>query len=104
MDLLYYNHQIRDELSGARQYIEKAMEDKQTYPTRARMYVEMSASELAHAGNLFKMFEECYKELYDDKETNESFKFFLDKFRSEVVQMYTQEAANVRYLHELYTK
>lgn len=52
MDLLYFNRQIRDELQGARHYVQCAMEIKQSYPQRARVFIDMSLAELNHASSL----------------------------------------------------
>ena len=103
MDILYFNRQIRDELQGARHYVQCAMEIKQSYPQRARVFIDMSLAELNHASSLQKMFEEVYTDTYDHT-SDEMFRKFLDDFHSEVVDMYSEEASNIKYMHDMYTK
>lgn len=103
MDLFYFNRQMRDELHGAKNYIQMAMECKQANPTRARMFVDMSSAELSHATNLQKMFEDAQTTIYNQT-NDESFREFLNDFHTEVVGMYSEETSNIKYMHEMYGK
>lgn len=49
------------------------------------------------------MFEEVYTDTYDHT-SDEMFRKFLDDFHSEVVDMYSEEASNIKYMHDMYTK
>ena len=56
MDAQYFKDNISDELDGATCYIKRAIEIKGMSPDWAKMFVDMSATELDHAAKLWKMF------------------------------------------------
>lgn len=62
MTLTYLKEQIKEELDGARQYIEKAIEAKISRPAWSRMFVSMADAETDHAVNLMKMMENLIRE------------------------------------------
>ena len=67
MDIKYFKEQIHEELEGAKQYIEKAIEAKIDRPAWSRTFALMADAEAEHAGNLMKMME-CY--IRDMKKNN----------------------------------
>ena len=61
MDVNYFKEHIREELDGARDYIEKAIESKISHPTWVGQFVKMADMEADHAGALMKMLETCIR-------------------------------------------
>ena len=56
LDIQYYTLKMDDELKGATEYIQRAINCKKSKPDHAKLYVSMSDGELEHASNLMKMF------------------------------------------------
>lgn len=99
--LEYFHEQIKDELEGAKRYIQMAMESKASHPAWAKMFVDMSAAELNHASNLYKMFSEeadnlkrAYKEMPE----------WLDNIIHDTNVHYSECYAKVKYMHDAYNK
>lgn len=61
MTLSYFKKQIIEELDGAKEYIEKAIEVKPQHPRWSMCFSKMADMEADHAGNLMKMLEESIK-------------------------------------------
>lgn len=61
MTLEYFKKQIHEELDGAKEYIERAIESKINHPTWVSKFSQMADMEASHAANLMKMLEECIK-------------------------------------------
>jgi hypothetical protein len=59
MTLKYFKDQIHEELMGAREYIEKAIEVKPNHRVWSITFAKMADMEASHAANLMKMLEEC---------------------------------------------
>ena len=101
MDAYYFKEHIIDELDGAKHYIEKAVECKADgFTPWAEMFKKMSAAELEHAENLFKMFNDYYKQ-FDDKPDLRS---YMEPFREELTCDYLRYSSQIKYMHEMYTK
>lgn len=101
MDLNYFKEHIEEELCGAKEYIKNAVEVKPMNQSWSKMLVEMSAAELSHANNLYKMFQEYYKVLTDSyKETPK----YIKEINSCVQDLYTEMYSSVKYMHDLYAK
>lgn len=101
MDLCYLKDQICDELHGAKDYIKHAFEIRPMAPTWAKSLVAMSATELEHATMLYKMFEEYHAKLvetYGEDKMPE----YLEELIEEIVDLYTEKSAKVKYLHDMY--
>ena len=99
--LEYFRDKLKDELCGAKDYVKMALESKTTHPAWAKMYLDMSAAELNHATNLYKMSDEYYREVISSyKEVPEYIKNVWD----EIVSMYAEKSAKVKYMHEMYNK
>ena len=101
MDAYYFKDQIFDELDGAKCYIVKATECKTDgFSSWAKTFVEMSKMELDHAENLFKMFNEYYKQ-FDNRPDLRS---YMEPFREELVSDYLRYSSQIKYMHEMYNK
>lgn len=57
MDLNYFKEHIHEELTGAKEYIDSAIEAKINHPAWSRQFVVMADAEADHAGNLMRMLE-----------------------------------------------
>lgn len=101
MNLDYFKEAIFDELHGAEDYIKNAIEIKPMNPSWSKMLVEMSAAELSHAANLFKMYQEYYKLLTD---SYKEVPMAMQEFNKDIVDNYTAKASKVRHIHDLYAK
>ncbi len=95
MDILYYNNQIRDELDGACDYIQRAISCKDTNSDRASTFAKMSEMELDHASKLLDMF----KEDYSKEATSDS---IYSQIKQLLLNMYAESYAKVKYMQELY--
>lgn len=95
MDILYYNNQIRDELDGACDYIQRAIDCKDTNSDRASTFAKMSEMELDHASKLLDMF----KEDYNKEDTSDS---IYPQIKQLLLNMYAESYAKVIHMQELY--
>ena len=95
MDILYYNNQIRDELDGACDYIQRAIDCKGTNSNHASTFAKMSEMELEHASELLGMF----KEDYSKEATSDS---IYPQIKQLLLNMYAESYAKVKYMQELY--
>lgn len=95
MDILYYNNQIRDELDGACDYIQRAITCKDTNSDRASTFAKMSEMELDHASKLLDMF----KEDYNKEDTSDS---IYPQIKQLLLNMYAEYYAKVTHMQELY--
>lgn len=98
MDAKYFKDQICDELTGAKCYIKKAIELKPMTPAWSKMLVEMSAAELKHAEYLYKMFGEYYQQMSNTYSTVPQ---YIQDIRAEIADMYAEETAKVKLMHEM---
>lgn len=102
MNIEYFKDQIKDELDGARCYIKNAIEIKAMNQSWAKTFMEMSAAELTHATNLYKMFEEYYGII--SKSYEKGVPDYIEKTRNEIVDMYTECGAKIKYMHEMFSR
>ena len=98
MDAKYFKDQICDELKGAKCYIKKAIELKPMAPAWTKMLVEMSGAELRHAEYLNKMFGEYYQQMANTYKTVPQ---YIQDIYAEVTDMYTEEVAKIKLMHEM---
>lgn len=101
MNVEYFEHQICDELKGAKDYIKRAIEIKPMNPSWASNLVEMSSAELKHADSLYKMFNEYYDKLSAGYTNAPD---YLVETRNRIIDTYMDESVKVKYLHELYAR
>ena len=102
MSLEFFKDHICEELHSAKEYIKLAIEKRSTNPDWAKMLVNMSAEELSHATNFYKMFEEYYTEV--TKAYGANVPEYLSEMSDEITDIYTEKASKVKYLHEMYVK
>lgn len=99
--LEYFKKLMWEELDGAKEYIKLALEFKATYPEWGKMFLDMSAAELNHATNIYKMAEKSYHETAGAyKEVPE---YVKDMWEC-IVDKYASCSAKVKYMHEMYNK
>ena len=105
MTISEFRAEICDELEGACNYIKRAIAIRMSYPAWAKRYAEMSAAELEHASNLYKMFEEYFENVIKDFSENQRAAMpWLSEARNEIVEMYTDKYHKVKTMHELFNK
>ena len=99
MDLQYFECQIADELKGAKDYIQKAIEIKPMTAKWGKTFYEMSVQEMSHAENLYSMFNEyCSKVTGAFDEVPE----YISDIQSSIVKMYTQEMTCIKIMQSIY--
>lgn len=101
MDLEYFKEQIEDELHGAKCYAKNAIEIKAMSPNWANKFLEMSATELNHATNLYNMAQEYHKKISES--FNEVPKYIDDTWKY-IADIYADKSAKVKYIHDMYNK
>ncbi len=101
MDAQYFKNNISDELDGATCYVKRAIEIKAMSPDWAKMFLDMSATELDHATKLWKMFEQYYKIVADKYKTVPE---YIEELYNEASEEYAERSAKVKYMHEMYNK
>lgn len=98
LDLEYFKCQIEDELEGAMQYAQYALETKSKHSDWSKMFVEMGNAEIQHADDLWKMFEEYYNSITEAyREVPQNFKDTYDC----VISYYTENRAKAKYMLSL---
>ena len=98
MDIRYFKDQIKEELEGAQNYIELALEHRATSPDWATHFVEMSAAELDHADQLYTIWNEYCSKNYPDSN------LVIDEWKVCITDMFVDGVANVKSMHEFYNK
>ena len=104
MNLQYFHDQICEELHGAKDYIVNAMEIRAMDQNWSSLLVAMSAAELSHADNLYKMFEQYYALIAKSYSTPDKVPDYLSDMRDKIAKLYTTESATIKYMHETYKK
>lgn len=100
MNVCYYTLKIKDELDGAKAYIEDAISKKKSHPDWAKLYAEMSDAELTHAKNLIAIFEDDYKK---DTEKLSDIPSIYTQIHDDILKMYTEGASCVKQMQSVYT-
>lgn len=101
MNLEWFKEQIAEELEGAKEYAEHALEIRAMKPEWQKMFLDMSTQELEHAAKLYSMFQEYYKTVTEAyKEIPET----MTELCECVDSCYTKCHTHVRWLHELAKK
>lgn len=101
MNQVYLKEHICDELDGAKEYIQRALEIKAMDPSWGKMLYEMSVEELNHATNFYKMMQDYYKKVtsaYREPPT------YMEDCLYEATDMYTTEYAAIKAMHEMYNR
>lgn len=99
MDLKYFERQIIDELQGAKDYIQRAIEIKPMSPKWGKTFFEMSSQEAQHAENLYSMFNE-----YCSKVTGsfDEIPAYIRDMRENVTNTYTECMTAIKAMHSIY--
>lgn len=100
-DAEYFKAQIEDELCGSKDYIKRAIELKPMDVQWSKVFVEMSAAELDHATNLYKLFMDYYEIL--SKKYSEM-PAYIDEIKSDIIDMYSEKSMLIKNMHEMYKK
>lgn len=101
MNLCFYTGQVKEELDGAASYINLALKLKKDHPDWAAKYAKMSDAELDHATNLIGIFEDDFRLLTANMKPIPD---FYNDARSDLLSMYNEFSAKVKYMHETYAK
>lgn len=104
MNLQYFYNQICEELHGAKDYIINAMEIRAMDTNWAGTLVGMSAVELTHADNLYKMFEQYYALITKSYGTPDKVPDYITCMKEKITKMYLEETAAIKIMHETYKK
>lgn len=97
----YLKEHICEELDGAYGYIKMAIELKAMDPGASKAFAEMSAAELEHAKELYKMFGEYYKKVVEAYKEPPS---YLVDIRDCLGESYPEKSAKILMMHEMYKK
>lgn len=97
----YFKNKIMDELEGAKCYIMNALELKSSHLSWAKTLFDMASIEMAHAANLYRMYEEYYTELQTAYDTMPD---YLEECHTEMVTRYAKCVSKLRYMQELYSR
>lgn len=99
MNMCYFKEQIHDELCGAKDYAQHAIEFKAMSKEWASLFLDMSSEELSHANHLYSMAKEYYNKI---SEAYEHVPATLSEIMECLSQDYVDLATKVRFMHELY--
>lgn len=101
MNQVYLKEHLCEELEGAKEYIQRAIEIKAMDMSWAKMLYEMSVQELMHADNFFKMSQDYYNKVTSVyKEPPQ----YMEDCMDEIVEMYTEQYATIKQMQEMYSK
>ncbi len=101
MNMNYYMDHIKEELDGALEYVNTALELKGSKPSWSKMFLEMSAAELQHAEYLNKMCEENYETVRN------AYKMVPSGIRAkydDISACYKSMSEEIKLLHAEYNK
>ena len=99
MNVWYFDKQIPDELHGAKDYIKRAIEIRPMHSAWAKELVDMSANELEHATNLYKMYQEYYAKM---AEAYPQMPDYIEESYKKISEEFTKCSAEIKYLHEMF--
>lgn len=100
MNLCKHILQIKEELDGAKAYIEDAITCKASHPDWAKLYASMSDAELTHAKYLLDIFEDWYKKETDTKQAIDP---IYPSIRESILTMYSESVSCVKNMQSIYT-
>ena len=97
----YLRDRICEELDGACDYIKMAIELKSMDDITSKSFMEMSAAELQHATELYRMFGAYYNKVTSAfKEPAE----YLVKIKNFLGEEFPEKSAKILLMHEMYKK
>lgn len=101
MNQVYLKEHLCDELDGAKEYIQRAIEIKAMDPTWGKMLYEMSMEELSHATNFYKMSQDYYNKVTSVyKEVPQ----YLEDCMYDITETYTEEYAIIKRMQDMYSR
>ena len=100
MDIYYLKDHMFEEVSGAKDYMRKAIYLKQKHPDRSKQFYDMANMELEHARALYKMFCEDYKQINSDP----ALEAYMEPFKKSADDCFMEKIGTVKYMQETYTK
>ena len=101
MNQVYLKEHLEEELEGAKEYIQRAIEIKAMDPSWGKMLYEMSVQELMHATNFFKMSQDYYSKVSSVYKEPPK---YMEECMSEVAEMYTEEYALIKTMQDMYSR
>ena len=101
MNQTYLKEHVKEELSGAKDYIMRAIEIKAMDPNWGKMLYKMSSEELDHATNFYNMAVEYYNKVSSAyKEPPE----YMEDCMDEITEMYMESSSTIKKMHEMYNR
>lgn len=101
MNQVYLKEHLCEELEGAKDYIQRAIEIKAMDSSWGKMLYDMSVQELSHADNFFKMMQDYYKKVTSVYKKTPK---YMEDCMDEAVEMYTEEHSAIKVMQELYSR
>lgn len=100
MDQKYLKEHMCEELEGAKEYIQRAIEIKAMDQTWGKRFYEMSIQELNHAQYFFDMSKDYYEKVTSAlKEVPE----YMDDCMEETVRIFTEQYSQIKVMQSLYS-
>ena len=89
-----------DEINGAKDYMRQASNVKAKNQDWAKTFYDMANAEMDHARNLYRMFNEHYKQLNTDPVLED----YMKPFKESVDDAFMEKIGVVKYMQEMYGK
>ena len=99
MDLYYFKEHLHDELTDACEYARRGLEIKPMSSDWGKALMRISAEELGHAGELYKMYNEYIGKL---NETYQEKPKYMIEIEEDISKFYPDMVVKVKMMHEIY--
>lgn len=99
MNAWYFDKQIPDELHGAKDYIQRAIEIRPMHAAWAKDFVEMSSAELEHATRLYKMYQEYYAKM---AETYKEVPEYIEESYKKISEEFIKCSVEIKHMHDMF--
>lgn len=100
MDQEYFKEHICEELEGAKDYIQRAIEIKAMDQSWGKRFYEMSTQELSHAQMLFDMARDYYNKVTSVfKEPPD----YMEDCMDEITEMFTEQYSLIKIMQGMYS-
>ena len=103
MNAEYFKDMVLDELESAESYIKNAFELRSMSPEMAKTFYDMSAQELNHATNFYNMYHTYHKAITSTMKEG-SIPNYIDEITKEIDEKYLNMSAQIRVMHQMYSK
>ena len=100
MDIYYLKDHMFEEVCGAKEYIQQAMDLKDVNGTWSKMFFDMGKTEMDHASALYKMLDEHYKQI----NTKPELAGYMEPFKREIDESYMKKVGAVKYMIDMYLR